>query len=67
MTDSLGQAMLTDRAILAGSEALAGRRRGLGSLLPFAGPAIMASVAYVDPRNFATNIQAGAKYDYNLL
>jgi manganese transport protein len=46
---------------------LAGRRRGLGSLLPFAGPAVMASVAYMDPGNFATNIQAGAKYNYNLL
>src|SRR5258708_10936984 len=67
MTDSLGQATLTDRAILAGSEALAGRRRGLRSLLPFAGPAVMASVAYMDPGNFATNNQAGAKDDYNLL
>src|ERR1700736_6159990 len=67
MTDSLGQATLTGRAILAGSEALAGRRRGLGSLLPFAGPAVMASVAYMDPGNFATNIQAGAKFNYNLL
>jgi manganese transport protein len=62
-----GQATLTGRAILAASEALAGRRRGLGSLLPFAGPAVMASVAYMDPGNFATNIQAGAKYNYNLL
>src|SRR5437868_12383498 len=53
--------------MLAGSEALAGRRRGLGSLLPFAGPAVMASVAYIDPGNFATNIQAGAKYNYDLL
>jgi manganese transport protein len=67
MTDSLTQATLTGRAILAGSEALAGRRRGLGSLLPFAGPAVMASVAYMDPGNFATNIQAGARYNYNLL
>jgi manganese transport protein len=67
MTDSLGQATLTDRAILAGSEALAGRRRGLRSLLPFAGPAVIASVAYMDPGNFATNIQAGAKFNYNLL
>ena len=62
-----GQATLTGRAIRAASEALAGRRRGLGSLLPFAGPAVMASVAYMDPGNFATNIQAGAKYNYNLL
>src|ERR1700731_3914989 len=67
MTDSYGQATLTDRAMLAGREALAGRRRGLRSWLPFAGPAVMASVAYMDPGNFATNIQAGAKYNYNLL
>src|SRR6201988_2928583 len=67
MMDSLAQATLTDRAILAAGEALAGRRRGLGAVLPFAGPAVMASVAYMDPGNFATNIQAGAKYNYNLL
>jgi manganese transport protein len=63
----LDGATLTDRVILAGREALAGRRRGLVSLLPFAGPAIMASVAYMDPGNFATNIQAGAKFNYDLL
>jgi manganese transport protein len=56
MTASLGQATLTDPAILAAGEALAGRRRGLGSVLLFAGPAVMASVAYMDPRNLATNI-----------
>ena len=67
MTDSTSQVTLTGRAVLAGSEALAGRRRGLLSMLPFAGPAIMASVAYMDPGNFATNIQAGAKYNYDLL
>jgi manganese transport protein len=67
MMDSLAEATLTDRAILAAGEALAGQRRGLGSLLPFAGPAVMASVAYMDPGNFATNIQAGAKYNYDLL
>src|SRR6266851_8066329 len=61
------QLTLTDRAILAASEALAGRRGGLRSLLPFAGPAVIASVAYMDPGNFATNIQAGAKYNYELL
>src|SRR6267154_153296 len=67
MTDITSQATLTDRTILAASEALAGRRGGLRSLLPFAGPAVIASVAYMDPGNFATNIQAGAKYNYNLL
>jgi len=57
----------TDRVIVAGRDALAGRRGAMRSMLPFAGPAIIASVAYMDPGNFATNIQAGAKYSYDLL
>ena len=36
-------------------------------LLPFLGPAIIASVAYVDPGNFATNIQGGAQFGFMLL
>jgi manganese transport protein len=36
-------------------------------LLPFLGPAFIASVAYMDPGNFATNIQAGAQFGYALL
>src|SRR6476659_11417219 len=36
-------------------------------VLPFLGPAFVASVAYMDPGNFATNIQAGAKFGYMLL
>ncbi|MDR7480944.1 MAG: Nramp family divalent metal transporter [Armatimonadota bacterium] len=43
------------------------RRRGLARVLPFLGPAFVASVAYVDPGNFATNIQAGAQFGYLLL
>ncbi|HMD89379.1 MAG TPA: Nramp family divalent metal transporter [Anaerolineaceae bacterium] len=39
----------------------------LASLLPFLGPAFIASVAYVDPGNFATNIQGGAQFGYTLL
>lgn len=35
--------------------------------LPFLGPAMIAAVAYVDPGNFATNIQGGAEYGYMLL
>ncbi len=31
------------------------------------GPAFVAAVAYVDPGNFATNLQAGAKFGYALL
>lgn len=48
-------------------EVLDGRRQGLAALLPFAGPAVVVSVAYIDPGNFATNIQAGARYGYGLL
>jgi manganese transport protein len=36
-------------------------------LLPFLGPAFIACVAYIDPGNFATNIQGGAKFGYQLL
>jgi manganese transport protein len=57
----------TLRTQLAVRDALDGRRKGIRALLPFAGPAIMASVAYMDPGNFATNIQAGSTYGYQLL
>jgi manganese transport protein len=39
----------------------------LARILPFMGPAFIASVAYVDPGNFATNIAGGAKFGYTLL
>lgn len=42
-------------------------RRGLTQLLPFLGPAFIASIAYVDPGNFATNIQGGAQFGYMLI
>ncbi len=48
-------------------DALAGRRTGVRAFLPFFGPAVIASIAYMDPGNFATNIQAGAGYGYALL
>jgi manganese transport protein len=41
-----------------------GRLRGT---LPLLGAAFVASIAYVDPGNFATNVQGGAKYGYLLL
>lgn len=34
---------------------------------PFLGPAFIASVAYIDPGNFATNMAAGAKFGFLLL
>ena len=58
---------LTERTVLATREVLAGRRGGLTARLAFVGPAVIASIAYIDPGNFATNIQAGAKYGYALL
>ncbi len=42
-------------------------RGKLSRLWPFLGPAFIASVAYVDPGNFATNIQGGALFGYRLL
>lgn len=58
---------LTGRTCFDIREALAGRRRAPRAMLSFAGPAIVASIAYMDPGNFAINLQAGAKYGYSLL
>ena len=58
---------LTEQTCFRISEALAGRRRGPRVMLSFVGPAVVASIAYMDPGNFATNIQAGAGYGYSLL
>lgn len=58
---------LTDRTNTAIDNALSGRKRGLMTPLLFAGPAVIASIAYMDPGNFATNIQAGSRYGYTLL
>jgi manganese transport protein len=58
---------LSERTIATAKAALAGRRHGLRAALALTGPAVIASIAYMDPGNFATNIQAGAKYGYGLL
>ncbi|WP_071673107.1 Nramp family divalent metal transporter [Nioella nitratireducens] len=58
---------LSDRTRSGMSDVLAGQRPGWRSKLLFVGPAIIASVAYIDPGNYATNIQAGAGYGYTLL
>ena len=42
-------------------------RRSRGSTLRLLGPAFIAAVAYIDPGNYATNIEAGARYGYRLL
>jgi len=41
-----------------------GKERGVGW---YFGPAFVASVAYIDPGNFATNIEGGARFGYQLL
>jgi manganese transport protein len=67
MSDIAARHAMTDRTTLAIREALGSRRLGLRSMPLFAGPAVIASIAYMDPGNFATNIQAGARYGYALL
>jgi manganese transport protein len=52
---------------LAARDAIQGRTRGLRAVFPFLGPAFIASIAYIDPGNFATNISAGAQFGYALL
>jgi manganese transport protein len=51
------------KAILSGKS----KKGWFARLLPFLGPAFIASIAYVDPGNFATNIQGGARFGYELL
>jgi len=58
---------LSQRTIRAAQAILSGQPGGFARYLAFAGPAIIASIAYMDPGNFATNIQAGARYGYGLL
>lgn len=62
--------VISDRQTLSSAHKVlsgqAGRSR-ISRLLPFLGPAFIASVAYVDPGNFATNIEGGARFGYKLL
>jgi len=59
-----------DRELVASAvEVLSGqtKRRGVARLWPFLGPAFVACVAYIDPGNFATNLEGGAKFGYTLV
>jgi manganese transport protein len=68
ITETIGRpASLTERTVATAHRGLAGGHLGWRTALAFAGPAVIASIAYMDPGNFATNIQAGAKYGYGLL
>lgn len=57
------------RTIIAAIDVLQGKSKDpwYRRLWPFLGPAFIACVAYVDPGNFATNIQGGAQFGYMLL
>ncbi|SON54564.1 Divalent metal cation transporter MntH [Hartmannibacter diazotrophicus] len=67
MAETMMRPSLSERTDAQIREVLAGRRGGPRSILLFAGPAVIASIAYMDPGNFATNIQAGSGYGYSLL
>lgn len=67
MDQNVGKSSLTTRTQDEARSVLSGAPRGLRAYLAFLGPAVVASIAYMDPGNFATNIQAGAQYGYNLL
>ncbi len=66
---SRGKLTNTDTTTRDAKAVLSGRSRKnwFARLLPFLGPAFIASIAYVDPGNFATNIQGGAQFGYELL
>ena len=68
--DEPGETRSDDRRFTAEATEIldgASKKSGLARLLPFLGPAFIASVAYVDPGNFATNIAGGAQFGYLLL
>jgi manganese transport protein len=43
------------------------RNSTVAQLFLYMGPALLVSIAYMDPGNFGTDIQGGASYNYNLL
>ena len=42
-------------------------RKGLRKILPYLGPAYLVSVGYMDPGNWATDLQGGAQFGYKLI
>src|SRR5689334_16405023 len=64
---AVDRSTVTGRTVTRATAALGGGPGGLRTAIAFAGPAVVASIAYMDPGNFATNIGAGARYGYALL
>jgi len=75
--DAASEAAASPAAVAAGSAGLVeAKEPGTGGRLPafrrnemwkYFGPAFVASIAYIDPGNFATNIQGGSRFGYRLL
>lgn len=42
-------------------------KKGIRKFLPYLGPAYLVSVGYMDPGNWATDLQGGAKFGYQLI
>ncbi|WAH37204.1 Nramp family divalent metal transporter [Alicyclobacillus dauci] len=55
------------KTVIAARAVITNQKRGIRALIPFLGPAFIAAIAYVDPGNFATNIQSGSEFGYKLL
>ena len=43
------------------------KKKGLGKILSFFGPAYLISVGYMDPGNWATDLAGGSKFGYSLI
>lgn len=57
----------TDETLASIRHVLDRRGQAWAAFFKLIGPAVVVSVAYVDPGNIATNVQAGARYGYTLL
>jgi manganese transport protein len=62
-TSGDAEMLATASAVLQGTS----KRGRFARVMPFLGPAFIASIAYMDPGNFATNIQGGAQFGYLLV
>lgn len=73
MEEEVGLSPAAGAAASSTTEVLTGGQAGLGSrfrrreMWTYFGPAFVASVAYIDPGNFATNIVGGSQFGYRLL
>jgi manganese transport protein len=65
-TEGASVALRDGAAVRSPLEELLAKGR-LRATLAMLGPAFVASIAYVDPGNFATNVQGGARFGYLLL